>query len=121
MKTMDVYRQYFAAVCTFNGVERRGADVWLTAESDSGIIRYEVGVTFFPTGMRKILLSATMPAEQRNCFAPRDGAPKNGMGSLWRRYGRRPMRSPHPLAASSAGMRPSGMPGTADPVNEHTA
>ena len=48
MKTMDVYRQYFAAVCTCNGVERRGADVWLTAESDSGIIRYEVGVTFFP-------------------------------------------------------------------------
>ena len=48
MKTMDVYRQYFFAACTFNGVERRGADVWLTAESDSGIIRYEVGVTFFP-------------------------------------------------------------------------
>ena len=48
MKTIDVYRQYFSAECTFNGVERRGADVWLTAESDSGIIRYEVGVTFFP-------------------------------------------------------------------------
>ena len=48
MKTMDVYRQYFSAACTFNGVERRGADVWLTAESDSGIIRYEVGVSFFP-------------------------------------------------------------------------
>ncbi len=29
-------------------MERRGAVVWLTAESDSGIIRYEVGVTFFP-------------------------------------------------------------------------
>ena len=48
MKTTDVYKQYFSAECTFNGVERRGADVWLTAESDSGIIRYEVGVTFFP-------------------------------------------------------------------------
>jgi len=48
MKTIDVYRQYFSAQCTFNGVERRGAAVWLTAESDSGIIRYEVGVTFFP-------------------------------------------------------------------------
>lgn len=48
MKTIDVYRQYFAAECTFNDVERRGAAVWLTAESDSGIIRYEVGVTFFP-------------------------------------------------------------------------
>lgn len=48
MKTIDVYRQYFAAECTFNGVERHGAAVWLTAESDSGIIRYEVGVTFFP-------------------------------------------------------------------------
>ena len=48
MKTIDVYKQYFSAECTFNGVERRGAAVWLTAESDSGNIRYEVGVTFFP-------------------------------------------------------------------------
>ena len=48
MKTIDVYKQYFSAECTFNGVERRGTAVWLTAESDSGIIRYEVGVTFFP-------------------------------------------------------------------------
>ena len=48
MKTIDVYRQYFSAECIFNEVERRGATVWLTAESDSGIIRYEVGVTFFP-------------------------------------------------------------------------
>ena len=48
MKTIDVYRQYFSAECVFNGVERRGVDVWLTAESDCGNIRYEVGVTFFP-------------------------------------------------------------------------
>ena len=48
MKTIDVYKQYFSAECTFNGVERRGVAVYLTAESDSGIIRYEVGVTFFP-------------------------------------------------------------------------
>ena len=48
MATIDVYKQYFSAECTFNGVERRGAAVWLTADSDSGNIRYEVGVTFFP-------------------------------------------------------------------------
>ncbi len=48
MKSIDVYKQYFSAECVFGGVERRGAAVWLTAESDSGIIRYEVGVTFFP-------------------------------------------------------------------------
>lgn len=48
MKTIDVYKQYFSAECVFNGVERRGVSVWLTAESDSGMIRYEVGVTFFP-------------------------------------------------------------------------
>ena len=48
MKNADVYKQYFAAECTFNGVERRGAVVWLNAESDSGTIRYEVGVSFFP-------------------------------------------------------------------------
>ena len=48
MKTIDVYKQYFSAECTFNGVERRAAAVWLTAESDSGTIRYEAGVSFFP-------------------------------------------------------------------------
>ena len=48
MKNIDIYKQYFSAECTFNGVERHGAAVWLTAESDSGMIRYEVGVTFFP-------------------------------------------------------------------------
>lgn len=48
MKNVDVYKQYFSAECIFNGVERRGAAVWLNAESDSGTIRYEVGVTFFP-------------------------------------------------------------------------
>ena len=48
MKTIDVYKQYFSAACVFSGVERRGAAVWLTAESDSGMIRYEVGVSFFP-------------------------------------------------------------------------
>ena len=48
MKNVDVYKQYFSAECTFNGVERRAAVVWLNAESDSGTIRYEVGVTFFP-------------------------------------------------------------------------
>ena len=47
MKTIDVYKQYFSAECDFNGVKRHGAVVWLTAESDSGMIRYEVGVTFF--------------------------------------------------------------------------
>ena len=48
MANIDLYKQYFSANCTYNGVERRGAAVWLNAESDSGIIRYEVGVTFFP-------------------------------------------------------------------------
>ncbi len=48
MTNMDVYRQYFSAGCTYNGVERRGVVVWLNAESDSGIIRYSVGVSFFP-------------------------------------------------------------------------
>ncbi len=48
MKNSDVYKQYFSAECIFNGVERHGAVVWLNAESDSGMIRYEVGITFFP-------------------------------------------------------------------------
>lgn len=48
MTNIDIYKQYFSAECTFNGVERHGAVVWLNAESDSGVVRYEVGVTFFP-------------------------------------------------------------------------
>ena len=48
MANIDVYKQYFSAECVFNGVDRRGAVVWLNAESESGNIRYEVGVTFFP-------------------------------------------------------------------------
>ena len=48
MKVIDVYKQYFAAECVYNGVERKGALVTLTAASDSGEIKYEVGVTFFP-------------------------------------------------------------------------
>lgn len=48
MANVDVFKQYFNAECVFNGVERRGAVVWLNAESAEGNIRYEVGVTFFP-------------------------------------------------------------------------
>ena len=48
MKVIDVYEQYFKADCTYNGVERKGAAVKLTAESDQGRIKYEVSVTFFP-------------------------------------------------------------------------
>ena len=45
---IDIYRQYFSASCTFNEVDRHGAVVWLNAESESGNIRYKVGVSFFP-------------------------------------------------------------------------
>jgi len=48
MKVIDVYKQYFNAECVYNGMERKGAVVTLTATSDSGMIKYEVGITFFP-------------------------------------------------------------------------
>ncbi|MBQ1847464.1 MAG: hypothetical protein II135_05610 [Clostridia bacterium] len=48
MKTVDVYERYFEADLTYNGVKRRAASVKLTAESDSGMIKYEVSVSFFP-------------------------------------------------------------------------
>ena len=48
MATINVYQQYFAAECTFNGVERHGAAVMLIATSEEGQIRYEVAVSFFP-------------------------------------------------------------------------
>ena len=48
MKVINVYDQYFAAQCTFNGVERRGARVLLIATSEEGMIRYEAAASFFP-------------------------------------------------------------------------
>lgn len=48
MKVIDVYKQYFEAECVYNEVPRRGAVVTLTATSDGGQIKYEVGISFFP-------------------------------------------------------------------------
>ena len=48
MKVIDVYKQYFSGECVYNGVERKGVLVTLTATSDSGNIMYEVGISFFP-------------------------------------------------------------------------
>ncbi len=45
---IDVYSQYFAGGCTYNGVERRGVLVRLTSDSEAGSIRYTAGLTFFP-------------------------------------------------------------------------
>ena len=48
MNDVNVYQQYFAAKCEYNGVKRRGAAVSLIAASGGGLIRYTVQVTFFP-------------------------------------------------------------------------
>lgn len=48
MKVIDVFKQYISAECVYSGVERKAAVVTLTATSDSGMISYEVGVSFFP-------------------------------------------------------------------------
>ena len=48
MKVVDVYKQYFTADCMYNTVQRNGAVVTLTATSECGMIKYEVGVSFFP-------------------------------------------------------------------------
>ncbi len=48
MAVIDVYRQYFQAECIYNEVERKGALITLTAASECGMIKYEVGVSFFP-------------------------------------------------------------------------
>ena len=45
---IDVYNQYFAGEWVYNGVERRGVLVRLTADSEAGNIRDEAGLTFFP-------------------------------------------------------------------------
>ena len=48
MATINVYQQYFAAECTFNGVERHATSVMLVATSEEGRIKYEVAISFFP-------------------------------------------------------------------------
>ena len=48
MATINVYQQYFSAKCVFNDVERRAASVLLISDSESGTIRYEATVSFFP-------------------------------------------------------------------------
>ena len=44
----NVYSQYFKAKCSFNGIERYAARVFLTADSEAGNISYTANVTFFP-------------------------------------------------------------------------
>ena len=48
MSVVNVYDQYFAGHCVYNGVERRAAQVMLIATSEEGTIRYETAVNFFP-------------------------------------------------------------------------
>ena len=47
MKEIDIYQQYFEADCVYNGVQRRAADLRLTAVSDAGTITYRQSVSFF--------------------------------------------------------------------------
>ena len=48
MKTTDIYQRYYEASGEYNGIKRRAASVKLTAESDCGMIKYELSVNFFP-------------------------------------------------------------------------
>ena len=48
MSPINVYKRYYAAEAVFNGVPRHGALVMLVADSDTGNIKYEAAVTFFP-------------------------------------------------------------------------
>lgn len=45
---IDVYKQYFAAECVYNEVERKGVSVTLTSTSGGGEIKYAVTISFFP-------------------------------------------------------------------------
>ncbi len=46
--TTDVFMRYYSAELNWNGVERRGAAVRLTADSEAGQISYTASVSFFP-------------------------------------------------------------------------
>ena len=45
---VNVYEQFFSAKAEYNNVPRHAALVMLIADSESGNIRYEAAVTFFP-------------------------------------------------------------------------
>ena len=45
---INIYEQYFEAEMQANGVDRHGALVMLTADSEAGMVKYEAAVTFFP-------------------------------------------------------------------------
>ena len=45
---IDVYSQYFAAECEYNGVPRHAALVYLQSDSEAGNISYTANVSFFP-------------------------------------------------------------------------
>ena len=45
---INVYEQYFEAAAVCNGVERKGALVFLLSNSESGTISYKACVTLFP-------------------------------------------------------------------------
>ena len=45
---VDVYEGYFRADAVFSGVQRNGAKVTLTSDSEAGTITYRAAVTFFP-------------------------------------------------------------------------
>ena len=83
MKVIDVYRQYFAARCVFNGVERRAAVVTLTAVSDAGTIRYVAGISFFPhTDEEDYAVSYDAAAETELYCAPGRRAKKREQALL---------------------------------------
>ena len=45
---INVYERYYKANAVFSGVQRNGALVILTSDSEAGFIRYTAAVTFFP-------------------------------------------------------------------------
>ncbi len=45
---INVYERYYKADAVFSGVQRSGALVMLTSDSEAGFITYKAAVTFFP-------------------------------------------------------------------------
>ena len=46
--TTNVYERYYKADAVFSDVQRNGALVMLTADSEAGFITYKAAVSFFP-------------------------------------------------------------------------
>ena len=88
---LDVFKQYFEAECVYNEVELKGVPVTLTSTSGCGEITYAVTISFFRTGMQRILRFLMMHLQVRRFLVQRGDVSKSARQSSLRNCRHMPM------------------------------